>query len=529
MHVLVQSDVPAFDAGRSVKLTAVVQNDISGRGVNWRLEGVGCSACGTLTNVDAESAVYVPPAVVARGLSVRVIATAVANGLASGSATLSQAQPLVLARTLLPTGEVGGEYSASLAATGGLQPYLWTVMSGSLPDGLALDSGNGAISGVPAVAGTSSFVVQATDIAGASATSAVTVTVQDVMVGISPFIAQVLAPAQTVAFTAAVRNDSASRGVVWSIAGPSCGVRDCGMLTNVGPQSATYVAPGYVAENTAVSVVATAVADATRSAAEQMIVTGLSPGRQDRALNGHYAFLFRGYEASAVASAGSFLADGSGQITGGVMDTSQPAGITMAAPFSGRYKIGPDNSGRMTITAANGHAETFAFALGASSGGIAQVAWFVKVANGSRGSGVMRRQDAGAFTTAALRGEYAVNFSGETPPLDGGPAGPTAVRGMVTADGIGGLCSGVDGVKLVDGVAQNLTVRGNYLAPDVASGRTTAVFPAVGGPANLPQNYGIYVVSTEEALVISLDSRGQAAVLSGEMRRDAAIGLGIAH
>jgi len=54
-------------------------------------------------------------------------------------------------------------YSQSLAATGGSAPYHWSVTSGTLPVGLALNASSGLISGTPAAAGTSSFTVQVTD------------------------------------------------------------------------------------------------------------------------------------------------------------------------------------------------------------------------------------------------------------------------------------------------------------------------------------------------------------------------------
>src|SRR6185295_7362462 len=45
---------------------------------------------------------------------------------------------------------------------GGRSPYVWTLVSGSLPAPLALSS-SGTISGTPAAAGTSTFTVQVTD------------------------------------------------------------------------------------------------------------------------------------------------------------------------------------------------------------------------------------------------------------------------------------------------------------------------------------------------------------------------------
>jgi len=58
----------------------------------------------------------------------------------------------------------GGGYVDILQATGGIETYTWSVISGSLPDGLALISGTNRIDGtVSQTATTSTFTVQVTD------------------------------------------------------------------------------------------------------------------------------------------------------------------------------------------------------------------------------------------------------------------------------------------------------------------------------------------------------------------------------
>jgi hypothetical protein len=71
--------------------------------------------------------------------------------------------PLKVTTTSLAAATGGKPYSATLAATGGVTPYTWSVSSGSLPPGLSLDSATGVISGTPDVAGTYSFTVTVTD------------------------------------------------------------------------------------------------------------------------------------------------------------------------------------------------------------------------------------------------------------------------------------------------------------------------------------------------------------------------------
>lgn len=65
--------------------------------------------------------------------------------------------------TSLPTGTVGASYNQTIQATGGTQPYTWSVISGSLPTGLSLNTATGNISGTPTAQGTSTFTIQVSD------------------------------------------------------------------------------------------------------------------------------------------------------------------------------------------------------------------------------------------------------------------------------------------------------------------------------------------------------------------------------
>ena len=58
------------------------------------------------------------------------------------------AAPLTLAAAILPPVMVGTIYSQPLSAAGGHAPYTWSVASGSLPPGLALDPNSGVINGL---------------------------------------------------------------------------------------------------------------------------------------------------------------------------------------------------------------------------------------------------------------------------------------------------------------------------------------------------------------------------------------------
>jgi hypothetical protein len=69
-----------------------------------------------------------------------------------------------------PVATVNQAYSGSLAAQGGTTPYVWRVDSGTLPQGLAVDSPNAVISGTPTTPGTFPFVLRVDDSAGNNTT-----------------------------------------------------------------------------------------------------------------------------------------------------------------------------------------------------------------------------------------------------------------------------------------------------------------------------------------------------------------------
>src|SRR2546425_9334832 len=60
--------------------------------------------------------------------------------------------PVKITTVGLPGGQVGTLYQTQLTATGGKQPYTWTLASGPLPSGVSL-AANGLISGTPMLAG----------------------------------------------------------------------------------------------------------------------------------------------------------------------------------------------------------------------------------------------------------------------------------------------------------------------------------------------------------------------------------------
>ena len=90
---------------------------------------------------------------------------------ASGPALLN------ITTTSLPNGQVGTPYSTTLAATGGTAPYTWSLTSGTLPAGLALNASTGAIAGTPtATANATALTFNVVDSSSPVQTNAVNLT-----------------------------------------------------------------------------------------------------------------------------------------------------------------------------------------------------------------------------------------------------------------------------------------------------------------------------------------------------------------
>ncbi len=111
--------------------------------------GVALAADGTLSGTPGESGQFSFTAQVLDG-----------EGLtASRVLTLTVFLRPSIVTTALPEGRVGDSYNATLEAAG-RGPFLWSLASGSLPQGLALNAQTGAITGTPLQHG--SFPIQVT-------------------------------------------------------------------------------------------------------------------------------------------------------------------------------------------------------------------------------------------------------------------------------------------------------------------------------------------------------------------------------
>ena len=86
-----------------------------------------------------------------------------AGDTATQSYSVDVAQvPLTISSTLAPA-TVGTYYTGNVTPSGGQSPYGWSLVSGTLPDGLTFDPSTGAITGTPTQSGSFPLQVSVTD------------------------------------------------------------------------------------------------------------------------------------------------------------------------------------------------------------------------------------------------------------------------------------------------------------------------------------------------------------------------------
>jgi hypothetical protein len=117
--------------------------------------------------------------------------------------TLRVQPPLAITTSIIGGAQFGLPYAVSLGATGGVQPYNWTLLNGGVP-GLILTS-TGLFSGTPTLAGTFTMVVRLGDATTATVVAALQVTVAPALLTIitpSPLPAAVVNSPYSVVFSA---------------------------------------------------------------------------------------------------------------------------------------------------------------------------------------------------------------------------------------------------------------------------------------------------------------------------------------
>ncbi len=274
-----------------------------------------------------------------------------------------------------------------------------------------------------------------------------------------------LTVSQSVSLTANVNNDSTNAGVDWTCTGEG----GCGTFSPTHTASGVttvYTAPA--AEGT-VTITATSTADTTVQAS---VTISVVPTGTNAMLNGTYVFFVQGSDTTgSYVAAGTIVADGNGNITGGFQDYSD---ISIAAgpdAVTGTYSIGPTGRGSITLNVGNtglpnNGVETFGIALSSATHGL-----IIQFDGSATSSGTIDAQMATALDAASFDGACAFTLQGtdvasQVPYGAGGVLLMNATTGLITA----GTYYENDG-----GTTMSAALTGTVTAPDT-SGRGTVTF-----------------------------------------------------
>jgi hypothetical protein len=212
------------------------------------------------------------------------------------------------------------------------------------------------------------------------------------------------------------------------------------------------------------------------------------PTGPNSVLNGKYAFSFTGSATSTGNSlliAGSFTADGSGNITTGVEDLNQIGiGISKGLVITGNYTIGSDGRGTLNFTSLS---QTFKIVVETGNHG-----QLIRFDSGAAGSGTFDLQSTSAFSLTSLHGAYVFDWNGSD-------SGGNPLSGIGSFNLSAGSATGA--ADLNDAGSYNPeTVSATLQSPD-ANGHGTGTI-TYGSTA---LSYGYDIVSANRILLIEMD------------------------
>lgn len=176
-YVVTWSSVPVYGGGTDTASFQVVLDEAGGFTLQYLDMVVGSTA----QNNGASATAGIESATGQLGTQVSHNQTRLASGSAYRCTDRAEAAPTITT-TSLPNAVAGIAYAGAVQATGGTQPYTWTLASGAtLPAGLTLGT-DGNISGTPTVPGSWSFGVVVAGADGRTATRTLSIVVAAVPV-----------------------------------------------------------------------------------------------------------------------------------------------------------------------------------------------------------------------------------------------------------------------------------------------------------------------------------------------------------
>ena len=303
----------------------------------------------------------------------------------------------------------------------------------------------------------------------------------------------------TLPFSATVTG-APTTNVTWLVNNLQGGNATFGTINSTG----LYTAPATPPAGSKVTVTAASTDFPQSSASAIVTISGYSTS----SFVGQFAFSLSGRTtAGPFFRAGSFTANGAGQLTNGLEDINDPLGVTpIPISFVGSYTIGVDGRGTLTFNDQRSTTPaSFDFVLVNSTQ--LQIIGF----DGSgTSSGQANLQIASTFTSTALSGPYVFEFAG----VHG--ANTFSQIGEFTADGAGAITSGQ--LDINDGgvpAATQTISAGSYTVGSNGRGTLTLI------TLSATLHFSFYVVSRGSAKIVGTDTAQQVAGMTSQQSPNA--------
>jgi hypothetical protein len=438
--------------------------------------------------------------------------------LAISGGTLTIVMPTTTA------GQVGASYNVGFSAKGGVPSYSWALIDNSSPPpGLTLSS-SGSLSGTPTTAGNYTFQLQVTDSNNTSLSQSVSVAIGAAgsslpdggysfsFSGTGPngavaidgsFLLQSQMVAtgvydENTATAGSKTNQELMTGGAVTIAANGLGQLTLVLASGDTVTFALAAPPSISTMGNDTDVRIIEFDDKTGSGTRGSGVLKSANPSAGSAIINNYAFAFTGVDSSKnpIAMAGSFNADGAGNITGFARDVNDNGVITSDAAFTGTYSL-DDLRGTMQLKF-SGNSYNYSF-YQVSAHELLAISLDTVSANVPLVSGLIYQQT-GTFSTTSLKGVGVVELNGLA--ALSGALLPDVTLGLATADGNGNL-----GITYDEFKGQLLTPQsfsGTY-SVNTTSGRVTLT--STGTPAFL------YLLDDNQAFVLGGDASASSGIL----------------
>ena len=462
---------------------------------------------------------------------------------------VTAAAPLAIQSTTLPGGDKGWLYNTSLQANGGVQPYTWSITSGTPPGGLSINNsnGNGNIAGTPTAAGTSNFTIMVTDSASETASASVSIVIGDCannanLHGNYAFMVN------------GWKSSTDAQSTVGSFVADGAGNISSGSIDIgdqiKGPQTATITGTYCVSSSNLVGISLAAGGGASGTALFEGVLDSTGNGhiiRYDNSstevsagllrkqtttafstskISGNYAFGFVGANQSSnrFGLAGEFNSNGSGTLTGsGDYDSSCSGGscsgnVGTTNLTASDFSVVSSTTGRGTVSifvSAPAVTVNFVFYVVSSSEVLMMAADNTESPSLIMAGQVL--QQSGTLTDASLNGISVIELQG----VGGGGSSPQATAGFITTNGAGTFSISAD--QNQGGTMGTLCGSGTYSV--ASNGRMTLTsFTQCGGGGSGGNTPVFYLVAENQAFVVGTDN----SVTSGIMTPQVGSGFTVA-